>query len=310
VPHIDNLDWLKTFVAVADHGTFSGAARAVHRSQSRVSAHIAGLEGALGAALFDRRHRPVELTDAGIAFLPHARVVLAQLAEGSEAVNARLGVLRGRVVLGAHPSVSATFLPPVLRDFAHHHPEVQVELTEDTSIGLSDSLVSGALHLALRSTTAGPAPEGLAVRELWAEPYVAVVPEGHPLTQRGQPLTPTELAGARFVGIARPGWDVDPDTRTVLDRWDIDHRVAWRTEQPQTLANLVKAGLGVGIINGLAMESCETTGLVVLQVGPVAGGRVVGAWWDPARHMSAATRALLAAVLAAPLPRGTFTAPS
>lgn len=80
---VENLDWLETFVAVTDSGGFSAPAQAVHRSQSRgeLTRHFAGA-GARRARLFDRGHRPVLLTDAGEAFLPHAREVLLGVARG------------------------------------------------------------------------------------------------------------------------------------------------------------------------------------------------------------------------------------
>ncbi|MBO0872281.1 MAG: LysR family transcriptional regulator [Pseudonocardia sp.] len=106
---VENLDWLETFLAVTDSGGFSAPAQAVHRSQSRVSSHVTSLEQALGARLFDRGHRPVLLTDAGEAFLPHAREVLLGVARGhpladvpaplplSEMVGQRLVTIGGSI---------------------------------------------------------------------------------------------------------------------------------------------------------------------------------------------------------------------
>lgn len=305
MPRIEQNDWLETFVAVADLGSFSEAARVVHRSQSRVSAHVASLEAALGVPLVDRRHRPVELTDAGEVFLPFARQTLVAQEEGAAAVDSLGGVSRGRVVVGAHPSVSAGFLPGVLRPFSVANPQVRVDLSESTTVGLTDGISTGRLHLTIRSLTAPPA-QGLACHPLWREPYVVVVPAGHPLTRCDLPLRPEQLARTPLVVIAMPGSGVDPDVRGALARWGLQPEVAWRTEQPQTLANLVKAGLGVGLVNSFAMSVCETTGLDVLQVGSTAEGRTVALWRDPARYMSSATRSLHRAIVAAPRPPGTL----
>lgn len=305
---IEQTDWLETFVAVADHGSFSEAASVVHRSQSRVSAHVASLERALGAPLIDRRHRPVELTDAGDVFLPYAREVLLVLDKAATAVDSLSGVSRGRVVVGAHPSVSAAFLPAVLREFALDHPQVRVELTEDTSIGLTEALESGIVHLAIRSETAGNIPPGLRSSPLWRESYVAVVPQTHPLATSPTPLRPVDLSQQSLIVIAEPGSKVDPDTAMALERWGLVPEVAWQTEQPQTLANLVKSGLGVGLINRLAMEVSETSGLALLPVGDVEHGRLVSLWWDPERYMSSAARALSRAIMDAPRPAHTHPA--
>lgn len=304
MPRIEQTDWLETFIAVADLGSFSDAARVVHRSQSRVSAHVAALEATLGTSLVDRRHRPVELTDAGEIFLPYARQMLAAQEEGAAAVDSLTGVRRGRVVVGAHPSVSAGFLPEVLKGFSAANPQVRVDLSENTTVGLTDGISTGRLHLAIRSIT-GSSSAGLACHLLWREPYVVAVPEAHPLTRSPLPLRPEQLVHTPLIVIARPGSGIDPDTRSALARWDLAPEVAWRTEQPQTLANLVKAGLGVGLVNRFAMD-CETTGLAVLQVGSIAEGRTVALWRDPARYMSSATRSLHRTILDAPRPPGTL----
>ena len=69
------LEWLTSFLAVVDFGGFAAGAEATYRSQPRVSAHVAQLERHLGVVLIDRHERPVRLTEAGIAFLEHARAV-------------------------------------------------------------------------------------------------------------------------------------------------------------------------------------------------------------------------------------------
>src|SRR4051812_42443921 len=84
---IVELDWLETFLAVIDQGGFTAASEHIHRSQSRVSAHIAGLERALGVQLIDRHRRPAALTDAGLVLSRHARAVLAELAAARSAID-------------------------------------------------------------------------------------------------------------------------------------------------------------------------------------------------------------------------------
>src|SRR3954453_6914494 len=86
-----DLDWLETFLAVVDRGGFTAASEQIHRSQSRVSAHIAALERQLGVRLLDRTRRPAGLTSAGEVFAPHAGEIVA----GSGSGRAALGALRG-----------------------------------------------------------------------------------------------------------------------------------------------------------------------------------------------------------------------
>src|SRR5258708_37440467 len=108
------ISWLRSFLAVAERGGFGAAATKLHLSQSRVSAHIAGLEELLGFALFERRVRPTALTEPGRIFASHAREALEQLEEGIEAARAALHPGYGHVVVGSYPSISSVFLPSVL----------------------------------------------------------------------------------------------------------------------------------------------------------------------------------------------------
>lgn len=306
---IEHIDWVETFVAVADHGGFGAAAEAVHRSQSRVSAHVAALESALGVQLFDRRHRPVVLTDAGEAYLPHARKVLAGLDAGLAEIEAVLGVIRGHVVLGSYPSASAAFLPQVMRDFHDAYPEVRVDLTEQPPLELAESLDSGSLHLALRALAPLRHTDGLACRPLWREHLVAVFPQDHELAAMGERLDLPDLAAHPLITVGgHHGQDLQHETDAALELMateDRSPRVAWQTDQPQTLANFVRAGLGVGLTNALAMQVSDTTGLVVREVGSLELGRTVGVFWDRHRYLPNAARMLLQHIRAAAAPRGT-----
>jgi DNA-binding transcriptional LysR family regulator len=310
VARIEHIDWLETFVAVVDSGGFSAAAATVHRSQSRISAHVAALEQALGVTLFDRRHRPVELTDAGEAYLPHAREVLAALDRGQADIEAVVKVARGNVVLGSYPSASAAFLPGLMSAFRRSHPQVRVELTEQTTLGLAESLNSGDVHLALRSLAPLTDTEGLTCRPLWREPLVAVFPTDHPVAGLPEPLPLSVLSEHQLVTIGgHTGQEVMYETHAVFRECETPPCIAWQTDQPQTLANFVREGLGLGVTNALAMLVSDTQGLATAQIGTLEQGRTVGVFWDPQRYMPRAARVLLEAICQAPIPPGTSPAP-
>ncbi|APX33590.1 hypothetical protein BH708_13695 [Brachybacterium sp. P6-10-X1] len=304
---IDQTDWLETFVAVIDHGSFSAAARALHRAQSRVSTHVAALERTLGGTLVDRSHRPIGPTELGTAFLPHARAVLEALQKGAEAVDAHTGTPRGRVVIGCHPSVSAGFLPGVLAAIHAAHPFVRVELTEHTTPDLVSGIVSGRFHIAIHSLAADPPSEDLRSVHLWTERYVAIIPPGHPLLREGEAarggLSPQSLEAHPLIAIAQPGAAVDPDTGSALRAWELEIPLAWQSEQPQTVVNLARAGLGIGVLNALAASICETSGTVVVPVGTAADGRQVAATRDR-RTTSPSVDVVFRAILAAAPPAG------
>lgn len=308
MPRVEQTDWLETFVAVVDHGSFSGAARVLHRSQSRVSTHVAALERALGGLLIDRTHRPIGPTELGTTFLPHARAVLETLQRGVEAVDEHTGTLRGRVVIGCHPSVSAGFLPEVIASVHARHPQVRVELTEHTTPDLVSGIVSGRFHIAIHSLAADPPSEDLQSEAMWTEHYVAVVPTDHQLAQHEPPteegLDPALVAQHPLIAVARPGADVDPDTGSALRAWGLEIPVTWQTEQPQTVVSLARAGLGVGVLNSLAARISDTAGMAVIPVGTLAEGRQVAVTRDRRTVASPSVDVVFETILSTPPPGG------
>ena len=308
MPRIEQTDWLETFVAVVDHGSFSAAALALHRAQSRVSTHVAALERTLGGSLVDRSHRPVRPTELGLAFLPHARAVLAALERGVEAVDEHTGTLRGRVVIGCHPSVSAGFLPGVIAGVHAEHPLLRIQLTEHTTPDLVSGIAAGRFDIAIHSLASDPPSSDLLSVHLWTEHFVAVVPPGHPLLpedgQVREPLEPAGLTEHPLIAIARPGAAVDPDTGSALRAWGLEIPLAWQSEQPQSVVNLARAGLGVGVLNALAASISDTTGMVVAPVGSLAEGRDVAVTRDRRSAPSPSVDVVFRAIVAATPPPG------
>lgn len=164
---------LKTFVAVADSGSFTLAARSVHRSQSAVSMQIKRLEEELGHPLLDRRNRSLRLTSEGETLLTYARRILS-LHEEAVAAVARPD-LAGRVRIGASEDHAALFLPQILAHFSAEYPRVQVEMLCQPGLQLQATLSRGELDLLIR-TGAENAEDGEVIH--W-EPVVWVTSRRH-----------------------------------------------------------------------------------------------------------------------------------
>ncbi len=143
------IDWLRSFVAVVDAGSLSGAAPLVYRSQSAVSMQLKKLEAAMGRAVLLRGPRHMELTPAGAELLSYARRMLALQAETQTALFGPQ--LAGRVRLGVPDDYAATYLTPVLRSFASRYAGVEIELTCEQSTSLIPRVQRGELDLALVS---------------------------------------------------------------------------------------------------------------------------------------------------------------
>jgi LysR family transcriptional regulator, nitrogen assimilation regulatory protein len=140
---------LRYFIAIADSGAFSKAAERVFVAQSALSHQIAQLEDELGASLFHRSRRGVELTDAGNRFLPHAVSILRQADDAVASVRSGTDTPTGKVVFGIPHSASNALALPLLRAVREQLPQVQLELTEELTGNLSKQLRTGQINLAV-----------------------------------------------------------------------------------------------------------------------------------------------------------------
>ncbi|MBM9433651.1 LysR family transcriptional regulator [Flaviflexus equikiangi] len=303
---IDRVDWLETFISVADLQSFSRASAALRCSQSRVSVHIAELEKSLGHRLIDRSRYPVVLTEAGVTFLEHARQIVKSLAWAMTELDQLDGTSRGHLTVGTVPSISAMFLPHVLRDLKDLHPGVRVDITERTTQELLGNLLDGTVDIAIRCDSMISANESSSVEPMWGEPIVAVFPASHPLAAARGSISPEELNHFELGTTGAPNVGIDPDMRARFDRWGITAAQArYFTEQPQTLLNLAKVGVLVPVINILAYDSCDHSGLAYRVVNDELAARRVFLQWNPARPFTPAINAFLDVMRSVPHPRGT-----
>jgi DNA-binding transcriptional LysR family regulator len=164
-------DLLRSFVAVAESGGFTNAARQLHSTQSTISAQIQRLEAEVGRPLFVRSTRSVQLTSAGETLLGYARTILRL----NEDARLRLSGARhaGRVRIGANEDLTDSWLPGVLRRFGNRYPEIEVELEIGIGPRLFEMVETQELDLAVGSFCEGRA----AGHTLWREPLVWAISE-------------------------------------------------------------------------------------------------------------------------------------
>ncbi|MFI7065603.1 LysR family transcriptional regulator [Kribbella sp. NPDC050124] len=248
------MDWLVSFVAVAHHGGFSAAAKAVFRGQSRISEHVADLEKTLGVQLFDRTAHPARLTPEGRALLPQAEEILHRLST--------LASAGGEVRFGAYPSAAAWLFPQVVRRLPAN---ITLHLVEGPSIDLESALVRGDIDLAVRPVHPLVADESLDHEVLWREPLVAVFSESHQLAQ-AESVTLEQLAGLPLISIGESSGPRQFESHLAFAKAGLNPESAFRTNQPQTLLSLVRHGLGVGVTNELAVTTANLTGVRLVPI--------------------------------------------
>ena len=148
-----NLEQLRSFVEVARFGNFTRAAEELHLAQPSLSRQIAALEQDLGAELFHRARGGSTLTVAGESLLPLARRMLADAESVRRELAELAGLQRGRVRLGATPTLCISLVAEVLSAFHAAHPAIELHLSEQGSRRLLDELAGGELDLALITTS-------------------------------------------------------------------------------------------------------------------------------------------------------------
>ena len=236
---------LEHFVAVAEERSFTRASRRIHLVQSALSVSIRTLEAELGTSLFDRSTHHVELTDAGRALLPEARATLAAAQGARDAVDAVVGGLRGPLRIGIMQSVAGFDLATLLVRFHRQNPGVELRPRPagGGTMELVHAVASGELDLAFVSV-AGRTHPGVALAPLFAEPIVVAVPRGHRLESRNS-VRLEDLAGETFVEVPA-GWGTRLQTEKALAQAGVERVVGVEVADLGTLAELVRAGLGIG----------------------------------------------------------------
>ena len=237
---------LRYFVVVAEELHFRRAAERLHMSQPPLSQQIRALEQEIGATLFERNQRKVELTAAGAAFLERAREILDAVEDAArQARRVQRGEV-GRLAVGFVGSAMYSFVPELLRQFRAHAPEITLRLHE---LGTSEQLrqlEDGRLDIGfLRMPRKRPE---LTFETLVEEPVVAALPDAHPLATHPL-LRLADLEGEKLVLLTRAG---APGLREALadaiDKLGGEERIVQEAAEMQTVVGLVAAGVGVSLV--------------------------------------------------------------
>lgn len=164
--NVDNI-LLKSFIAVAETGSFSRAGDIVGRSQSAVSLQIKKLEEGLHCELFDRSNRDIRLTEKGEVFLGYARRMIELQWEAYSKINEP--EVKGVINLGTPEDFATHYLPNILSSFSKYHPHVQLHVKCDLTLNIVDDFDKGLLDIALVKRDAESVKGGVRV---WKEPLI------------------------------------------------------------------------------------------------------------------------------------------
>ncbi|MCP2635414.1 LysR substrate-binding domain-containing protein [Microbacterium sp. HD4P20] len=247
-----NLEQLQSFVTVADLGNFTRAAEQLHLAQPSLSRQISALEHDLGAALLHRARGGSTLTPAGESLLPLARRMLADAESVRRELAEIAGLERGRVRLGATPTLCVSLVAEALSAFHSAYPGIDLHLSEQGSRRLLEELAGGELDLALITTSGGASVDRFVVEPLLVEELVVVS------SSTAAPVTSGDAM--RLKQVARLPQIVFSSTYDLRRTTDAAFRAAGLTPETviegaemDAVLRFVERGIGVAIVPAMVL---------------------------------------------------------
>jgi len=259
---------LRYFLALASAQSFVKAAEVEGVTQPSLSQQIKRLETDLGVPLFDRLGRGVQLTPYGKALLPLAESMLRQAGEARKAIASLNSLDEGKVSVGVIPTILPYGLAEPLNAFRTLYPGVEIDLQEQTTERLIESLRRGALDVAVLALPIKH-PE-IVCSDLFREPLLAAVPLDHPLAS--QTVIDIKQLSAERMLLLREGHCLRDHVLTACTRAKTEFSSVFESDHLGSILSLVASGFGVSLIPQLAGR--QAVGCALIPVRPQAFRRV------------------------------------
>jgi LysR family hca operon transcriptional activator len=236
---------LRYLIAVAETGSLTEAAgKRLHTSQPSLSRQIRDLEDQVGVELLRRSARGVELTEAGTAFVAHAKIAMAQVEAAVEAARRAAQPAKPRFAMGFMTGQELTWLSDAMHLLRKDLPTIEVAVSSDYSPVLAASVARGKLDLAFMRVE--PAYD-LEYRVIGQEPLVVLMPSDHPLTAR-KAVRPKELEREPFIAMADKANVLRQVVDNYLARSGVTVTIAQAVDNPAMVMSLIASLRGVALI--------------------------------------------------------------
>ena len=248
---------IRYYIATAETGSITAAARQVNVSQSVVTEAVKSLEAHLGTALMERGARGVRLTHEGHQFLRHARRIVAAVEDAENALVAERRFVEGTLNLGFTSLVAGYYLADLLARYRRAFPSVAVSVTEDERRYIEHLLVNGELDLAVMLVSNLENRQALEDLVLVRSPIGLWLPTRHPLLEQAG-LQLADISDAPLIML-----EVDEMERNLRVLWQTrgwSPNVVLRTRSVEAVRSLVATGAGLAILPELAFRPWSLEG--------------------------------------------------
>lgn len=281
---------LKYVCAIAETGSFSRAAELCRIAQPSLSQQIQKLEEDVGARLFDRLGRRVRPTEAGHAFLPHARAILSQLDAARASVADKAANMQGRLTVGVIPTIAPYRMPGYTAAFTQRFPDAKLRIVEETTPNLVEGLRDLSIDMAIMALPLRH--KDLETYTLQEESLYVALPESHALANK-KAVTMKELRGESFV-MLRDGHCFRDLSISACTHARITPNIAFESGQFSSLLGMVAAGIGVSLVPEMAVGTNIACRYV--KIADARASRTIVAAVLRGRSLSHVQRAFLASI--------------
>ena len=249
-----NLEQLRGFVEVARLGHFTRASESLHLAQPSLSRQISTLERELGAELFHRARGHIALTAAGETLLPRAQRMLAEADAIRDEMGELAGLRRGRVRLGAPPTLCISLVAEALSLFHSAHPGVDLHLTESGSRLLVEQLAVGAVDIALITESTAQSVPGVSLTRtpLLAEELVVVSPAAQPPLTDGAAIELGHLATLPLIAFD-DSYSLRAATDTAFAAAGLVPTMVLEGAEMDAVLRFVERGVGVAVVPAMVL---------------------------------------------------------
>lgn len=263
----------KAFLFSAETGSFSRAAEKLNYTPSGVSQLVTAMEADLGFPLLHRSRKGVAPTTEGETLLPAVRAFLHQEARIYQMAGEIRGITMGSITIGTYPSISAHWLPKVIRRFQEQHPQVKIRLMEGIQQELRQWMDEGRTDLAFFSYIEPMPYDWFPLAE---DEMLAVLPRDHPLAKEDRyPLD--RLKEEPFI---MPALGRDVDVLHLLETAGIEPDIVFSTVENYAVLSMIESGLGMSVMNRLVTQKwdCDVARLPLDPPEKITLGIAVPGW--------------------------------
>ena len=278
---------LEAFLAVAESGSFSRSAAALGLSQPAVSARIKHLEEVLGVTLFHRTSRRVAISEAGERLRIRLERTMGELRSLLKEFDAEASLRKGRIRIGASPSIASSFLPQALARFNARWPDIELSLHDDFYGRDLGRLAKGDVDFAV--VPFDQPSEQFRFERLLRDSFTPIVPRGHALASKTR-VTLADLAQEPLITVP-PESAAWATLKAAFGNAGLEFHPRFQTRSALSVVAMVRAGMGIGFLTRLGQAQIITSDVTPLALADFEIGRDVGIVTVQGRSLSRAAGA-------------------